>query len=300
MTDEMKKLTEMTGFPKEASEFLSASLDEILNDTKFAAVYRSAVKRFMDGSIDHNRMCGELSPVWEEGGVHEYTAKLLFYMSCAEILHEDYRKAGISDEIFYTSMTDLRCKAIECKNVKGVWGSFVSFWFPGFFNMSRFGLGRFQYEYSEFDADDWTAGGVTVKRGDRVINMHIPSTGQPLNDEVRLDSYRKAYEFYRGRMGADVIPFVCSSWLLYPAHREFLPSGSHILGFMDDFDIIRSFERDTFGDAWRVFGADADKAVSDLPEDTSLRRAYKKRLSEGGKTGGGYGVFLFDGERIIK
>ena len=39
--------------------------------------------------------------------------------------------------------------------------------------------------------------------------------------------------------------------------------------------------------------------VDDLPEDTSIRRAFKQRLQQGKPTGYGYGVILFDGEKIL-
>lgn len=91
--------------------------------------------------------------------------------------------------------------------------------------------------------------------------------------------------------------FVCGSWLLYEGHREFLPGNSNILRFMDDFDIIRSADKEKFGDGWRVFGKYSNGPVDDLPEDTSIRRAFKQRLQQGKPTGYGYGVFFFDGER---
>ena len=38
---------------------------------------------------------------------------------------------------------------------------------------------------------------------------------------------------------------------------------------------------------------------NELPEDTSLKRAYKNWLIEKNETGGGVGVIVFDGEKII-
>jgi hypothetical protein len=55
-----------------------------------------------------------------------------------------------------------------------------------------------------------------------------------------------------------------------------------------------------FNNAWRVFGKDSDKAPDELPQNTSLQKAYAKHLMAGGKTGSGYGVFFFDGEKIIQ
>ena len=39
---------------------------------------------------------------------------------------------------------------------------------------------------------------------------------------------------------------------------------------------------------------------SELAEDTSLRRSFKKFLMNGKKIGAGVGIILFDGEKIVK
>ena len=212
-------------------------------------------------------------------------------------LRERYAEKGIDEAIFWKSIEDMRWKLRECMDCEEVWGTFVPHWYRGFFEMTRFGLGRFQFEEADFDADYYEKCGNTLKRGDTVINFHIPSAG-PLTDEKRLDSYKQAYKFFGGKDG-EPTAFVCGSWLLYEGHREFLPENSNILRFMDDFDIIRSADREKFSDGWRVFGKYSNGPVDDLPEDTSIRRAFKQRLQQGKPTGYGYGVFFFDGEKIL-
>ena len=212
-------------------------------------------------------------------------------------LRERYAEKGIDEAIFWKSIEDMRWKLRECMDCEEVWGTFVPHWYRGFFEMTRFGLGRFQFEKTDFDADYYEKCGNTLKRGDTVINFHIPSAG-PLTDEKRLDSYKQAYKFFGGKDG-EPMAFVCGSWLLYEGHREFLPENSNILRFMDDFDIIRSADREKFSDGWRVFGKYSNGSVDDLPEDTSIRRAFKQRLQQGKPTGYGYGVFFFDGEKIL-
>jgi len=64
---------------------------------------------------------------------------------------------------------------------------------------------------ADFDADCYEKCGNTLKRGDTVINFHIPSAG-PLTDEKRLDSYKQAYKFFGGKDG-EPMAFVCGSWL---------------------------------------------------------------------------------------
>ncbi|MBR5619688.1 MAG: hypothetical protein IKW76_08130, partial [Clostridia bacterium] len=80
----------------------------------------------------------------------------------------------------------------------------------------------------------------------------------------------------------------------------FLPPQSNILKFMDCFDIISSADSEVFNDKWRIFANYKDAEPADLPRDTSLRRAFADRLLAGGKTGSGWGIFFFDGEKILK
>ena len=72
------------------------------------------------------------------------------------------------------------------------------------------------------------------------------------------------------------------------------------MSFRHDFTLIDAKPDDGFSDGWRIFGAAAKNDVSEWPRDTSLRRAIAEFTEGGGRHGSGYGVFFFDGERIIK
>ena len=234
----------------------------------------------------------------EPMGCHKFTAHFLLCCFAAKTLKERYAAAGIDEEIYWSSMKDLRWKFDECLDVHGIPGTFVAFWYPGFFHMTRFALGRLQYEHVRFNFEEYTCGGITIRQGDDVLNCHIPSCG-PLTEESRLDSYRRAWEFYKKDFPNGVVPIVCSSWLLYPEHFDFLPAHSNILSFMRDFTILRSGVDEKFGNAWRVFGAAATKPASEWPRDTSVRRAFADRILAGKPVGSGYGILLFDGEKIL-
>ena len=91
----------------------------------------------------------------------------------------------------------------------------------------------------------------------------------------------------------------CGSWLLYPKHYEFLPKGSNILRFMDNFDIVHSWEDPGFGDCWRVFNKNWDGDATALPRSSSLQRAYAEWLENGNNAGEGHGILVYDGEKII-
>ena len=74
---------------------------------------------------------------------------------------------------------------------------------------------------------------------------------------------------------------------------------SNILRFMNDFYIYDQYISDIKEDLWRIYGKYENSPLSELPEDTSLKRAYKQWLLDGNSVGGGVGVIVFDGERII-
>ena len=66
------------------------------------------------------------------------------------------------------------------------------------------------------------------------------------------------------------------------------------------FDIFKVNEAEDFSNGWRVFRNQWKKDPSELPEDTSLQRNFKKWILDGGGFGAAYGIFFFDGENIVK
>lgn len=244
----------------------------------------------------------EIKQLAEQFQKNEYSLDLLLILGSLPRLHEKYVENGISDEIFYESMDDIRCKVNECVECKGVVGTFVADWYDRFFKLTCFAYGRFQYEVMTYEGEDFAMScGKTFKAGDKYINMHIPSRGIPLTDEVRLASYKAAYPHFVYLFEDGIVIFGCSSWLLYPRHKEFLPEGMNLLKFMGDFEMVSGKETpDDFHDRWRVFGRYTDLPDDQLPKDTSMRRAYAEWLQAGNPTGRGFGIIAFDGEKILK
>lgn len=227
-------------------------------------------------------------------GVHPYTSGLLIFMCLSKHLKQIYKEKGISDEIYHNSMLDLKYKLIECKLVKKIVGSFVAWWFPGFFELTRFALGRLQFEICDFAVDSYEKDGKRLKKGDKVINVHIPRSETPIDKASCDDSYNQAKEFFKNEINDTPMAFVCHSWLLYPKTLEIFPKNSNTYRFAHEYDVIWA-THDKEGDhcdAWRLFDMDYTGNVNDYPEDTSLRRVYKEYLKNGGTTGEGYGVLF--------
>lgn len=210
---------------------------------------------------------------------HTYAMAVL----CANVpvIRERYAEKGAGDDIFWESMVDFRCKINECKKVYGVWGIDPITWYAGFFETKIFKLGRLEYEV----------------RDEGVYSVHIPSCGALHHEDV-LDSYKRAYVFFGGKDGA-ILPFLCSSYLLFPAYQKAVfPENGNIHRFAEDFTIIRIDDKQNFRDAWRVFDRPYTGDLTVLPQNTSLQRAFVAYMKENDNFGTGLGLFLFDGETI--
>ncbi len=222
-------------------------------------------------------------------GVHDYTVELLVFMCMTKHLKAVYSERGLDLQIFKDSVLDLKWKLEECKVVKGICGSFVSPWFCGFFDLTRFALGRLQFEIIT-TWQDYEKNGVKLERDkSRVINVHIPRTGTPLDKESCDKAYAQAREFFKEQVGENC-PFVCYSWLLYPENKNILPPHTNTYRFMSEYDII-GWEVNNGDDLWRLFDTE-EKNPDRLPADTSMRRCYIKHLKNGGRVGCGFGVKL--------
>ena len=275
--------------PEDAAVLLAA-YDRIGENTRAAQLWQEALALY-DGeeAFDYARLLELADEAAALVGLHEYTLELLIYICMSRKLEQRYARAGLERELYHNAMLDLRYKLEECKAVYGITGSFVAGWFGGFFRLTRFALGRLQFEIIDFDRI-YEKDGNRLEPGSKVINMHIPRTGTPMDPESCDEAFRMAKEFFKGQV-AEPTPFVCHSWLLYPENKSILSERSNTYRFMMRFDIFES-SRDKHGaNLWRLF--DTKETHPDrLPVDTSFRRRYAEHLKKGGRLGSGYGVFF--------
>lgn len=260
-----------------------------------------AVTVYYDSGFSAEPVYEVLLPVTDALDIPVQTANALLVIAATKRMHETYRERGYDEALWTDFLKDLRCKIGECTRWEKVVGlTKITYWYPLFFKLEIFALGRLQYQiYQRPDqVDTVTVGGYTVQPDEPVFFIHIPGIG-PLTKEVRLDSYRRAYEFFKHDHDGKPFVLYCTSWLLYEKNREFLPPRSNILDFMNDFKIVKSFE--TLNQKyWWVFDRAYEGDASVLPRDTSVRRTLADWLAAGGIPGGGDGYFLFDGETINK
>jgi len=226
----------------------------------------------------------------EKSGVELYTVNFIFMVAASKRMKADYIAAGHSEEIFWETILDLKFKLFECKMVHNVWGNFVENWYDIFYQVAIFKLGRLEYEVCEYpeEAPVYTFGDITLKPGDKMVSIHIPSSGK-LTKEIREESYKMAWEFF----GKKPLICFCHSWLLFEGNRQIFPETMNLVDFMNDWDIIHSEEIDDYYDAWRLFGRDYKGDVSVLPQVTSQQKAMAAWLAQGRKTGEGLGVLIY-------
>ena len=282
-------------YPEEAKKELTEAYDALVADEFCKSELDRLVKLYEENiNLDYGVIFKSTPEMEKKCGVHHYKSELIVFILYSKHLKKQYNENNIDESIWFNSMLDLKYKLLECKAVKNMWGSFVAWWFPGFFNLTRFALGRLQFETSGYDQEDYTKDGKTVKKGMKVIGVHIPRTLTPLDKPSYDAAFDMAKEFFKDKLDGAPMAFVCCSWLLYPDNLAILPEKSNVRKFMLEFDIINKFDDKPgqYADMWRLFDMDYTGNFDDYPEDSSLRRAFKAHLKNGGKTGEGYGIFF--------
>ena len=301
----MREIMERLGFPREAVEFFLDMEKTLAPEEK--VLFDSLRSQWMTEENDEaaNAAVRDALTAWaEKRGISPYSVHMFFLVRCAPALRQRYAQKGIPEERFWDIMRDLQIKLRECHEVQKLWGTVSFEWFQREYTCSLIGLGRFQYERRVFDKEDVTICGHTLRKGDLLYGIHIPS-GLPFTPEDQLASFRMAYEYF-GIPKGEVLPVLCWSWLVWPEGDQFFPEGSNLRHFWKSFTIIGKNDPTlyfppevVFPDAWRVFGTEDCADLDALPADTTLRRNVLAYLKKGGRIGWGYGVLLFDGEKIL-
>ena len=290
----IRQTTKKLEFPADAVDYL-AEQHKLLHSNSQASELLNAAMRQMFSQNDKSYM-DHLNKISEVTGIHRYTVDMLFFLSCAEPMRELYRQKGIDETIYWNSLSDLKNKLIECKNLHGIYGNFTNHWFPRFLRAEAFALGRLQYELKPFPLESY---GDLLVQDDIVCNCHIPSSG-PLLEEDVMASLKQAYDFYKPYHRNGILPITCHSWLLYPPIADLFEKGSNLEKFYRIFEILNEKPDPENKNFWRIFYRPfSPENLKDAPEGSSLQRNIKQFLLEGGCMGNSVGLILFDGERIL-
>lgn len=245
---------------------------------------------------NHQMLMDVFGRIIERSGINKYTIYLVVLIYLLSDLKDKYNEKGLSDELFYETMKDISYKVKECKDVYGVLGVEPVLWFYSFYTCERFCLGRLQYEKGIFKEENYKD---ELKYGDTVLKCHIPSSG-PLKVEDVIESLKEAYNFYKTDLKDGKLYVTCGSWLLYSKYKEIFPEGSNMRKFYNMFKIISDTEKPNNPDFWRVFNMNYEEGILEkVPRDNTLRRNLYEFMKKGNSMGEGYGVIVFDGEKIV-
>ena len=284
-------------YPADATETLCRACDTIYANRQAFLLMGENIRLLRENTFrKYAEELERLNQAAKLTGVHPYTVHLLFYILYAPIAQEQYLAQGVPLNLWHDSMLDLKWKLLETKQVYGIWGVHCGDWFRPFFTLDRFALGRLQFEVipSLIDCEN---GAHTVKRGDPVINVHIPSSGPLLYEDV-LDAYKQAVCFFEKKFTGPAIPFQCETWLLYPRVNRLLPEGN-MKRFTADYDVRMAGIDPRQDDRWRVFHVPNTTPIVEYEEQTNLQRRLKAWLLEGNVMGIGVGCFFCENGRVL-
>lgn len=212
---------------------------------------------------------------------------LHLYLKLAADACEQYEKAGIHEKIYWDTMGDIVVWADNCLREYGEYGVEEGEWLWRHVTMKLFRLGRLQYE-TVTPARNIILNQRAVKAGQRVLNLHIPQ-GSPLLFAQCMDSLREAGSFFQGYG-----EITCHSWLLNPVLKQLLGVNSNIVRFQSLFEIY-GLDTESQQAEERVFGRVED-CPDRYPEHTTLQKALKRYLLEGGRVGSAYGAVIYPNE----
>ncbi len=216
----------------------------------------------------------------------------------SEDAYKQYKKLGISDEVFYDTFSDISVWVNTAKREENTDGLLEVWWIRHILYLNMFKLGRMQYQFYK---TDYILSGLSplqalkapIKNKSRVLNIHIPE-GARLDYSECEKSVLLARNFFSEYFPEyDYKGFVCDSWLLDPRNTEFMSNESNIMKFSNLFCTVLKPHKNNKEIIRRLWGKQNEKTdFSLLSENTDLQKRTKKYLLSGGKTGNGYGFIL--------
>ena len=166
---------------------------------------------------------------------------LLSYLYLCEELKESYEKKGISEKVILDTLEDIVLWTDTWSGVKNELYLGELGWLKRHMTMQLFRLGRLQFcmGVSEHDIPS-----LHVAAGDKVLEIHIPSSGD-FSEKACQESIERAKEFFAAYYpGFEYKCFTCHSWLLDPTLQDLLKPESNILKFQNRFELIEKEKSD--------------------------------------------------------
>ena len=140
MLNHYKLFIEKAELPQEAADYLLSAVDSVL--PKFEKELAAIVDTLYSTNFSIKATEEGRKNLSEISGVNYYTINFIFIICASKRMLSDFLQAGYSEELFWDTIMDAKYKLFECKEVKGVWGNFVEFWYNIFYALDIFKLGR--------------------------------------------------------------------------------------------------------------------------------------------------------------
>lgn len=219
-----------------------------------------------------------------------------------------YHNKGVSERIFYDTMSDIRIWVADCMDRYGEIGLYELNWLRLHINLEIFRLGRLQYQMLRYPfVQGYSGEGGKLALGSKCLSVHIPR-GAKLDNKACRQSMALAQSFFK-RYYSDFATRLCGcfSWLLYPDNKQFMEPDSNIMKFASMFDIV--FDKECPHDAILfLFGDKIDDkkwiksrkkyghyiGIDSLKVKTSLHQRAVDYMRHGGQVGVALGVIDFD------
>ncbi len=222
----------------------------------------------------------------EEYDINETDGKknFLYFLYFCEEMQRKYNEKGIGEDILMDTLYDIPRWLDIWSGLKGELYLGELDWLSHHLGVKLFKLGRLQFCF----ANHYEFPDRGIKKGDAVIDTHIPAAG-PLSP----DECKKSFDFARGFF-AKYYPdykwevFTCHSWLLGEDLADILGENSNIIKFQKLFTIDNQYESDavlSYTFRWKIKRDD----LSGIEAKSSFAKKIKELALNGAVFHGGTG-----------
>ena len=204
---------------------------------------------------------------------------LLSFLFMCEELEAKYKLKSISNDILLDTLSDLVLWTKTWSEIKGELYLGEIEWLSRHLSMRLFKLGRLQFCFGKAEHDH---SGTKVKKGDNVIEIHIPATSSLDVDDCKksINNSKEFFAKYYPEFAYD--SYTCHSWLLDTSLIEILKPDSNIISFQNLFKIIQ--QEESYGILCYVFKRNTTLFnLNNLKPYNSFSEKVIERIKNGGK-----------------
>lgn len=167
--------------------------------------------------------------------------QLAIVAMCLYNAYKQYQEIGMSDEIYFDTMSDIKVWADHYKNKSGEYGVTEVNWLRWHVNCGIFKIGRLQYQiFKYYFNTKYQSSNYKIQYGEYCYNMHIQA-GEKLDIDECKKSICRAVEILKKafpKIQTDIM--ICHSWLLGPCNEKFMDPNSNIIKFSKLFKLVNT------------------------------------------------------------